>query len=173
MDAYIHEKKHANLQSKLAKEIFELVCKDLAIEERYRFHVGLSAKLYPVGSAIHFYSKNKHSYYIIQATLEYGFTHFDTMLIATLARYAKRKLPSKEHYEKYKMLLPEKKVLDKLSFIVSVAVALLTHRPCKKDFDLKYKEGVLYVIEQKDSLRVSKEAVEKLKYIEEFDVKFL
>ena len=174
LDAYIKEKKHANLLGKLSKEIFDLVHKKLDIDARYRYHTGLAAKLFPVGSAIHYYSKNKHSYYIIQATLEYGFTHHDTMLIATLTRYAKRKLPSKEHYEKYKQLLPEKQTLDKLSFIVSIAVALLTHRPLKIDFDLKFQDGVLYVIQDKKKcMRVSKEAVEKLKFIEEFDIIFL
>ncbi len=174
LDAYIKETKHANLLGRLAKEIFDLVHRELDIDPKYRYHAGLAAKLFPVGSTIHYYSKNKHSYYIIQATLEYGFTHHDTMLIATLTRYAKRKLPSKEHYEKYKQLLPEKKILNKLSFIVSIAVALLTHRPSKIDFSMRFQEGVLYIIkEKKKCLRVSQEAVEKLKFIEEFDILFL
>ncbi len=173
MDAYVHDKGHANLLSKTAKAIFELVASDMELEAEYKRSVSLAAKLYPVGSAIHYYSKNKHSYYIIQATLEYGFTHHETMLIATLTRYAKRKLPSKEHYEKYKALLPSKKVLDRLSFIVSIAVALLTHRPSRMDFDMKYDDGVLYIIEKENCLRVSREAVEKLNYIKGLDIKFL
>ena len=174
LDAYINEKKHANLLGKLAKEIFDLVHKELGIDAKYRHHTGLAAKLFPVGSAIHYYSKNKHSYYILQATLEYGFTHSDTMLIATLTRYAKRKLPSKEHFEKYQKLLPPKEVLDKLSFIVSIAIALLTHRPCKIDFSMRFNDGVLYIIKEKEEcMRVSQEAVEKLKFIEEFDIRFL
>ena len=174
LDAYIPEKRHANLLGKLAKELFDLVHEELAIDKKYRFHTGLAAKLFPVGSTIHYYSTNKHSYYILQATLEYGFTHFDTMLIATLARYAKRKLPSKEHYEKYKKLLPPKETLDKLSFIVSIAIALLTHRPSQIDFTLRFQEGILYVIKEKNGcLRVSEEAVEKLKFIEKFDIVFL
>ena len=174
LDAYIKETKHANLLGRLAKEIFDLVYKELDIDEKYRLHTALAAKLFPVGSAIHYYSKNKHSYYIIQATLEYGFTHYDTMLIATLTRYAKRKLPSKEHYEKYKQLLPQKETLDKLSFIVSIAIALLTHRPCKIDFSMRFQDGVLYVIKEEGRcMRVSQEAVEKLKFIEEFDIVFI
>ena len=173
MDSFIHEKTHANLLGKVAKEIFNLVGAELNIPTSYRTHVFLAAKLYPVGSAIHYYSKNKHSYYILQATLEYGFKHTDTMLIATLARYAKRKLPSTQHYQKYKRVLPKRETLDKLSYIVSIAVALLTHRPCHKDFELKYSENTLYVITKGNSLRVSKEAVEKLKSVEEFDVRFI
>ncbi len=173
VDAYINDKRHSSLLSKIAKEVFDLTAADMHLDDTYRYHVGLAAKLYPVGSNIHYYSKNKHSYYIIQATLEYGFDHFDTMLIASLTRYAKRKLPSKEHYEKYKSLLPEKKVLDKLSFIVSIAVSLLSHRPCHKDFDMRYDDGVLYIIEKESCLRISKEAVEKLNYIEDLDIKFL
>ncbi len=173
MDSFVHEKAHANLLGKVAKEIFSLVAKELQLPKEYKTHVFLAAKLYPVGSAIHYYSKNKHSYYILQATLEYGFRHTDTMLIATLARYAKRKLPSTQHYQKYKKVLPPRETLNKLSYIVSIAVALLTHRPCKQDFELKFNDNSLYVISNGSSLRVSKEAVEKLKQIEEFDVRFL
>jgi exopolyphosphatase/guanosine-5'-triphosphate,3'-diphosphate pyrophosphatase len=173
IDAYVHDKKHSVLLAQLTKKIFDLSAKHLELEQKERFHTALAAKLYPVGSAIHYYSKNKHSYYILQANLEYGFTHYDTMLIATLNRYAKRKLPSKEHYEKYKRLLPEKKTLDKLSFIVSVAVALLTHRPKSIDFDMRFNEGVLYIIEKENCLRVSQEAVEKLNYIKDLEIKFL
>jgi len=172
LDNYVDNKQQSNLLSKVAKEIFDLVSKDLNIPQKYRVHVALAAKLYPVGGSIHYYSKHKHSYYIIQAALEYGFTHFDTLLIATLNRYAKRKLPSKEHYEKYKKLLPEKEVLDSLSFIVSIAVALLTHRPQKKDFSLSYKDQTLYILET-NSLRVSQEAVEKLKFIKSLDIRFV
>ena len=173
LDAYVLDKRYANLLAKVAKELFELLHLDMGLAPHYRFHTSIAAKLYPVGSTIHYYSKNKHSYYIVQANLEYGFSHNDTMLVATLVRYAKRKLPSKEHYEKYKQLLPKKEVIDKLSFILSVAVALLTHRPQKKDFELEYKEGVLYVKKSGKCLRVSEEAVKKLTYIKDFEVKFL
>ena len=173
LDAYVFDKRYANLLSKVTKEIFDLLHADMRLDPHYRFHAALAAKLFPVGSAIHFYSKNKHSYYVVQANLEFGFSHKDTMLIATLVRYAKRKLPSKEHYEKYAQLLPKKEIVDKLSFIVSIAIALLTHRPKKQDFTLDYKEGVLFVKGGKDCLRVSREACEKLKYIHEFKIEFL
>ena len=173
LDAYVADKRYANLLAKVTKEIFELVHEDLHLKKEYRFHATVAAKLFPVGSAIHYYSKNKHSYYVVQANLEFGFSHKDTMLIATLVRYAKRKLPSKEHYEKYKALLPKKEVVDKLSFIVSISIALLTHRPQKQDFTLSYENGVLYVKGERECFRVSKEACEKLKYIEEFDIRFI
>ena len=173
IDRYIKDTKHSNLLSQISKEIFNLVKDDLNLDDSYLLHVNIASKLYPVGSSIHYYSKNKHSYYIIQANLEYGFNHKDTMLIATIARYAKRKLPSKEHYQKYEKLLPKKDIVEKLSFIVSISVALLTHRPCKKDFELRYNQNTLYIIQKDSSLRVSKEAIEKLNYIKDLDIKFI
>ncbi len=174
IDSYIRDRRHSNLLAKVAKELFLLTYKELGLDMRYKKALFLAAKLYPIGSAIHFYSKNKHSYYIIQAALEYGFSHHDTMLIATLARYAKRKLPSKEHYEKYKKLLPPKKELDTLSVLLSISVALLTHRPCKLDFELSYHDKTLYIQpNEQNCMRVSKEAIRKLNYIEKLDVIFL
>ena len=171
MDTHIYNKKHSNLLAKVTKEIFELTRTDLSLPLKYKTALVIAAKLYPIGGSIHYYSKNKHSYYIIQAVLEYGFSHKETMLIATLNRYAKRKLPSKEHYEKYKELLPQKELLEKLSFILSIAVALLTHKPDRKDFQLSYKKNVLHV-ETNHSMRVSKEAVEKLDFIQTLRVAF-
>jgi len=173
IDSYIHDQRHANLLNHLAKELFELTHTTLEITPQYKKHLALAAKLYPVGSKIHYYSKHKHSYYIIQATLEYQFYHHETMLIATLTRYAKRKLPSKEHYEKYKKLLPEKKILDRLSFLLSIAVALTTHRPCKEDFELYFEKNTLIVKANNKKLHLAKEAVEKLNFIKNFDIIFL
>ncbi|NPA65890.1 MAG: hypothetical protein GXO11_03310, partial [Epsilonproteobacteria bacterium] len=63
-------------------------------------------------------------------------------------------------------------ILDSLSFIVSIAVALLTHKPQQKDFSLSYKDHTLYVLEN-GCLRVSQEAIEKLKFIKSLDIRFV
>ena len=174
LDSYIKEKRHAKLLEQLAGRLFDLLQEPFGLKQEYRYHTMLAARLYPVGSAIHYYSKNKHSYYIIQATLEYGFYHDDTMLVATLARYAKRKLPSKEHYQKYAALLPPREMLDILSLIVSIAVALLVHRPCRIEFSLRYEGGCLYIITQEGTrMHLSQEAIAKLDFADRFDILFL
>jgi len=171
IDAHILEKSFSNQLNALSKKIFDATYKHLDIDKKYRKDFTTAAKLYPIGSSIHFYSKHKHSYYLIQNALEYGFTHEQIILIATLVRYAKRKLPSSEHVQKYNILLPKEKTLNSLSYLLSLTIALLSHRPRNIDFKCDFKDGVLK-IESKSNLYLSKEAVNKLDNIKNFQVRF-
>jgi exopolyphosphatase/guanosine-5'-triphosphate,3'-diphosphate pyrophosphatase len=107
----------------------------------------------------------------LQGALEYGFTHKQIQLISTLARFAKNKLPTNDHMQKYKDLLPDLNTVESLSYLISLSVALLSHRPRNIDFDLKFEDGVLKV-ESSNSLYLSKEAVKKLMVPKDFKVEF-
>ena len=161
IDRYILEPNHSNELNKLAKDIFDLTAEHLQIPKSYKHELAIAAKLYPIGTAIHFYSKNKHSYYLIQSALEYGFTHKQIALIATLARYGKKKAPSISHQEKYKMLLPDTKIVNALSYILSLSLALLSHRPRNRDFNISFEDSTLKVISNK-KLYLAEYAIAKL-----------
>ena len=171
LDAHVNEIAFSNQLNSLTKKLFDITHKHLGIDLSYRQDLGIAAKLYPSGNDIHFFSKNKHSYYILQSALEYGFTHSQITLIATLCKYAKRKLPSSSHVLKYSELLPETKTLNSLSYLLSLSISLLAHRPRNIDFNLKFNDGVLK-IDSKEPLRLSKEAINKLDSIESLKVKF-
>jgi len=160
LDAHIKNSHFSNNLNILSKKLFDLTYEYLNIKKKYRYELSIASKLYPIGSNIHFYSKNRHSYYIIQSALEYGFTHENTVLIATLTRYAKRKFPSSEHVEKYKNLLPDRDTLNSLSYLISLALTLLSHRPRNIDFDLEFKDGTLNII-SKEEMYLSKNATKK------------
>ena len=171
LDSHIIDKSFSNQLNSLAKKLFDLTHEHLNIDKKYRRDFAIAAKLYPTGNSIHFYSKHKHSYYLIQNALEYGFTHQQIILIATLVRYAKRKLPSTEHVQKYQTLLPEIKTLNALSYLLSLSIALLSHRPRNIDFDFDFKDGVLEIISKND-FYINKEAVKKLDSVEDFKISF-
>nr|WP_321268244.1 Ppx/GppA phosphatase family protein [uncultured Sulfurimonas sp.] len=171
LDSHITEKAISKQLNLLAKKIFDLTYKHLNIDISFRKELGIAAKLYPCGNDIHFFSKNKHSYYILQSALEYGYTHEEITLISTLCKYAKKKLPSTSHIQKYKELLPEKKLLHTLSYILSLSVSLVAHRPRNIDFELIFNDGVLQ-ISSKDSLRLCRESVSKLDTVEDLKVIF-
>ena len=171
LDAHIKDPGFSNQLNKLSKKIFDLTYQHLRLEYSYRYELGIAAKLYPIGSNIHFYSKNKHTYYLIQSALEYGFTHKQITLIASLTRYAKKKLPSASHMDKYDILLPDDQTLAALSYILSLSIALLSHRPRNIDFDVEFQKGVLTVVSSK-TLYLSKDAVKKLTSIENLKVEF-
>ena len=171
LDAYVSDINFSNQLNILSKKLFDITHEYLHINKKYRSDLAIAAKLYNAGSNIHFYSNNKHSYYLIQSALEYGFTHSQILLIATLTRFARKKLPSNAHVEKYSLLLPDTKSLYALSYLLSLSIALLSHKPRNVDFDFKFSDGILKV-DSKELLYLSKEAVNKLDGIEKFKVVF-
>jgi exopolyphosphatase/guanosine-5'-triphosphate,3'-diphosphate pyrophosphatase len=171
LDFHVKDKTFANQLNLLSKKLFDLTHSYLNIDIKYRGDLAIAAKLYQTGNSIHFYSQNKHSYYLLQGALEYGFTHKQIQLISTLARFAKNKLPTNDHMQKYKDLLPDLNTVESLSYLISLSVALLSHRPRNIDFDLKFEGGVLKV-ESLNSLYLSKEAVKKLMVLKDFKVEF-
>lgn len=161
LDAHVDNLSYANQLCKVSKMLFDLMHKELKIEEKYRYELAIAAKLCMSGNNIHYYSHNKNSYNLIKDALEFGFTHEQIILIATLTRYAKRKLPSQSHIQKFKNLLPDSEQLEALSYLLSLAVALLSHYPRNIDFTLSFEESKLKV-ESKNSLYLAKESVNKL-----------
>jgi len=162
IDSHISEKHYSNQLNQLTKKVFDLTKEYLNLDEKYRYELGLAAKLYPTGSNVHFYSQNKHTYYLIQSALEYGFTHSSITLIATLTKYAKKKLPAESHLEKYAELLPkQQRTTNALSYLLSLSIALLSHRPRNQDFTITFKDGVLQ-IDSKNKLYIVEDAVSKL-----------
>ena len=173
IDSHIHEKQFSNNLSSLSKKVFDITHRYFGIDAKYRYELAIAAKLYPAGSSVHFYSQNKHTYYLIQSALEYGFTHKNIILIATLTKYAKNKLPSSVHMQLYKELLPEVYTTNVLSYILSLSISLLAHRPRNIDFDLEFDKNTLRVL-SKNTLYIAKEAVQKLECShKDFTVEFV
>ena len=172
IDNNINDTNFSNQLNQLSKNIFDLTYKYLSLKKDYRYELSTASKLYPVGSSIHYYSQNKHSYYLIQSALEYGFTHKQIQLISTLNRYAEKKLPSESHFQKYEKVLPIKKDLDLLSYLISITIALLSHKPRNIDFTLSFDDGILKV-ESKNNLYLAKESIKKLSSIDSLKIKFL
>ena len=172
LDSHVDNIAYSNQLSKISKQLFDITQKELGIDIKYRYELGVAAKLYISGSNMHFYSHHKHSYHLIKDALEFGFTHKQIILIATLTKYAGRKLPSSSHVEKYKTLLPQTDDLNTLIYLLSLSISLLSHKPRNIDFDLKFQNYELKV-RSKNSLYLAKESIKKLDFIKKFSIKFL
>ena len=162
LDSYVQDKAFSNHLASLSKKIFDLTSEYFGIDKEYKEALSIAAKLYPAGSSVHFYSQNKHTYYIIQSALEYGFRHNDIMLISTLTKYARNRLPSDTHLQLYAKLLPENvHIVHSLSYMLSLSIALLSHRPRNIDFTMAFEKGDLRV-SSKTKLYIAQSAVAKL-----------
>ena len=172
IDTHIPDKNFSNILSKLTKQIFDEVHQKLDLDIKYKRILTIASKLYHAGSSIHFYSQHKHTYYIIQSALEYGFTHQEIMLISTISRFAKTKIPNETYLKQYETLLPETKTTINLSFILMLSVALLSHRPREIDFNIKLVKNKLQ-ISSKSDLYLAKDAVDKLEFPHKLSLEFL
>jgi exopolyphosphatase/guanosine-5'-triphosphate,3'-diphosphate pyrophosphatase len=170
LDTHVDNLTYANQICKVSKELFDLTHKTLGIDKKYRYELAIASKLYISGSSIHYYSLNRHSYYLIEDALEFGFTHKEIILIATLARYTKRKLPSGHHTDKFKDLLPDTDQLNALSYLLSLSASLLCHYPRNIDFTLSFENSELKILSKK-SLYLAKESIGKLECIKNRDIK--
>ena len=143
-------------------------CKDLfhalsylhQIDDKYLYLLATSAKLYNIGIRLNFYEKNLHSYYFIINSLNYGFSHKEKILIALLIKYHMKKLPSIEDLKAYENLLPNIKIVNWLSFILSLSNCL--HKDLMDDkFSFEFKNHTLHIKSRK-KLYLAKECIKKL-----------
>jgi exopolyphosphatase/guanosine-5'-triphosphate,3'-diphosphate pyrophosphatase len=115
--------------TKRARALYELHRRYFDVEGKYERILETAARLSHVGRYINIYKFNKLGEAMILNELNYGFTHFEIMTIATLVRYSKNKLPPREDNE----LLPAHEALCWLSFIISLSVKLNAN----SEFELK------------------------------------
>lgn len=117
------EKKKSELFGSAGK-LFDLSAERLKIKPKYRPLFLTAVKLSQIGKALDFYEAHRHAYYILLSGLNYGFSHKETLLIATLVRYQRNKSPSSSHLSEYKSYLPSKETIHALSYLMSLSLAL-------------------------------------------------
>ena len=122
--------------------------------------LSIECKLHSIGKALSFYQEHLHSFYFIINNLNYNFSHKEKVLIAILVKYHTKKLPSFEDMSSYDELLPDIKIVNWLSFIISLAKCLNTNL-AKSELHTKYENHTLYII-SKEKLHVAKECIKKL-----------
>ncbi len=142
------------------KELFYALSYLHQMDERYISTLTTSAKLYNIGIGLNYYEKNLHSFYFIINGLNYGYSHNEKILIALLIKYHMKKLPSSDDLKAYENLLPDIKIVNWLSFILSLSNCL--HRDLADDrFSFEYKNHTLYIKSNK-KLYLAKECIKKL-----------
>ncbi len=170
LDRHVLEPKFSSMLSSVTAKLFDLLYKKLSLSLEYREILLAASKLTTVGVPINFYSYHKRSHYLILNALSYGYTHEQIITIATLVRSHKHKKVSKTALSRHKNLLPSKDVLSGLNMILSLADALLAHRPKSLDlkFSIDHKERLC--VESKSPLYLAKEQIASLRIDTELDI---
>ena len=92
-DRFLKNTTQSNTQKLLAVRLFDAQENLVFIPQNFKKHLSISAELCSIGAALNFYEKSHHSDYILLNALNYGLTHQERLMIATLVRFAGKKIP--------------------------------------------------------------------------------
>lgn len=151
-----------------AREIYASLNELHNLNGAYESELLCAARLYNVGQDIGFYGDHENSAYIVLNALNYGFSHEQKALIATIIGTNGKK--TIYEYERLKTLLPKPEILRWLSFILALAKAL--DISCGKDkLSFKFINHTLQIYGAK-KLVIAKDEIKKLAKPEIFAISF-
>lgn len=160
LDRFCLNKKQSICIYKNSSKIYSALFSEFDKNQEFKKHLLIASKLINIGIKIDFYEHHKHSSYIILNDLEYKVTHKDIVLISILVRFHKKKLPLDSSLKSFKKLLPSIKIINWLSFILTLAEVINKDLSCPK-FEIDYKEKVL-TIKSKSPLYLAKEEIKSI-----------
>jgi exopolyphosphatase/guanosine-5'-triphosphate,3'-diphosphate pyrophosphatase len=128
-----------------AVDIFDLTSKHLGIKEKYKPLFLYAVKLSQVGQFIDLYGANRHGYYLALNGLNYGFTHKEIVLIATIIRFQGKKSVSALHMQNYMEYLPSQGTVNALCLLNTLVQTLSYNFNHGESLALEMSEDCLYI----------------------------
>ena len=119
----IDEKQSAYLGSNAGK-IFDVLKPMHNLDDKFRTLLVIASKLHSIGSTLNFYKSNDNAFDFILNGLNYDFLHTSRVVVAHTIKFSKKSLPSKSDILKYQELLPSLEVMQWMSFIISLNIAI-------------------------------------------------
>lgn len=153
-----------------ALALFDALFSVHRIDSAYKYHLAIAARLSNIGTTLSFYGHRHHDYYFVLNSLEYGFSHSDKLLIATLMLFCGKKLPTQETIPSAALLPIGLGAIRWLSFILSLAEALNADRSRPK-LEFGFDKGAL-TIRSEAKLYLASEAARALPKPEEIRIVF-
>lgn len=124
--------------AKNTRDIFDVLKPLHSLDEKYRSLLVIASKLHSIGVTLNFYQYSDHAFTFILNGLSYGISHEDRALIAHIIKYSKKSIPDAEDLEEFKILLPELKTVQWLSFMITLNLRLnvdLNNKPFEYTLD--------------------------------------
>ena len=119
----IDEKQSAYLGSNAGK-IFDVLKPMHNLDDKFRTLLVIASKLHSIGSTLNFYKSNDNAFDFILNGLNYDFLHTSRVVVAHTIKFSKKSLPSKSDILKYQELLPSLEVMQWMSFMISLNIAV-------------------------------------------------
>ena len=118
------ESGHAESVLVLARQLFDQTKELHGLGERARVLLEAAALLHDVGVAVNNDGHHKHSQYLIESTELVGLGSYERHLVAMLARYHRKAMPSREHSDYMALRRRERAMVERLAALLRLADAL-------------------------------------------------
>ena len=167
-DRFIDDSSQIAYLGNNVSKIFEVLQPLHKLDDSYKSHLVIAAKLQQIGVKLNFYKNTSHSSNFILNGLTYGFTHKERILIASIIKYSKKDIPTNNEIKEFKEFLPDLKTLQWLSYIHSLNKEL-NGEFIKQKFYYELNKSELIIKSSKKHYIIQR-ALLKLKKPEEFQL---
>lgn len=136
-EKYNVDARHAACVAETSVRLFRELKAEHQLDSRFELLLDVAARLHEAGGFISSRSHHKHSYYIIYNSDLFGLTREDLAIVALVARYHRRALPSPTHPEYMALGRDDRIAVSKLAALIRVADALdRNHLQNVRDFTI-------------------------------------
>jgi len=160
LDRFTFDDKQTAYLGNNVSKIFDILKPLHNLDEKYKKILITASKLQQIGLALDFYKNTQNSSEFVLNGLQYGFSHQSRVLISTIIKFSKKSLPKDTDLVTFKNLLPKLEILQWLSFMISLNIALNSEYS-KVQYEYKLEDEVLNINSNQD-LYIVKKAVKKL-----------
>ncbi len=168
LDRFEIDQKQSAFMGNNASKIFDALKPLHNLSNNYRSLLIVASKLYSIGSTLNFYKSNDNAFDFILNGLNYDFSHNSRIVVAHTIKFSKKSLPTKAEILKYEELLPSLNVMQWMSFMISLNIAINQDlsRP-KVSYELK---GEVLKIELSNNSFLIQSNIDKLETPEDLAV---
>lgn len=124
LDRFEIDQKQSAFMGNNAGKIFDILKPMHNLDNKYKSLLIISSKLHSIGSTLNFYKSNDNAFDFILNGLNYDFLHTSRVVVAHTIKFSKKSLPNKSDILKYEELLPSLNVMQWMSFMISLNIAI-------------------------------------------------
>ena len=118
------ESEHAESVLTLARDLFDATRELHGLGNRARVLLEAAALLHDIGVAVNNDGHHKHSQYLIESTEIVGLGDYERHLVAMLARYHRKAVPSRDHGDFMALRRRDRAMVERLAALLRLADAL-------------------------------------------------
>jgi exopolyphosphatase/guanosine-5'-triphosphate,3'-diphosphate pyrophosphatase len=124
LDRFEIDQKQSAFMGNNAAKIFDILRPLHNLTNDYKSLLIVASKLHSIGSTLNFYKSNDNAFDFILNGLNYDFSHTSRIVVAHTIKFSKKSLPTKAEILKYEELLPSLNVMQWMSFMISLNIAI-------------------------------------------------